>query len=148
MKTIFIIILLNFYPILDGFSQTVQTRWKILTFSSDYVIYYDTKTISFQNNIKVWLKWIPWESSLEKVIEKLKDNSFDKEKFDNFSYQLQYWEVDCSKKRYLIIEYAYYSNEGQIIESYSFENPKWNNVFPETVGENILIAICKLKQEK
>lgn len=148
MRTIFIIILLNLYPILDGFSQTVQKRWEILAFSSDYVIYYDTKTISFQNYIKVWLKWVPWETSLEKVIEKLKANSFDKEKFDDFSHQLQYWEVDCSKKRYLIVENAYYSNKGQIIESYSFETPKWNNVLPETVGEEILNAICKLKQSK
>ncbi len=146
MRTFIIIISIILYPILNGFSQIDQSRWKILTFTTDYVIYYDTKTISFQNYTKVWLKWIPWETSLDKVIEKLKANSFDKEKYDNFSHHLQYWEIDCNKKRYILIEYAYYSNDGQVIESYSFENPKWKNVLPETVGEQIFIAICNLKR--
>ncbi|MGB9665537.1 MAG: surface-adhesin E family protein [Ignavibacteria bacterium] len=144
----YLFLLLNFIFISHGISQTEQSRWKILVFTSDYAIFYDIKTIELKNNTQVWLKWIPWEDSYEEVIEKLKANAYDEEKYDDFSHRLQYWEVDCRKKRYSIIEYVDYSRDGNIIKSYNFENPKWNNALPETIGEQIILEICKLLQDK
>lgn len=147
MKKVFITIFMIFIYTLNSICQEKETRWKILLLESDYIIYFDTETISFKSNlIKVWLKWVPWEFSYDKVVENLKSRWFDNEKFNNYSHELSNFEIDCAKNRMNITQRVYFDKEGKVIESYKQEKPIWLEVLPESIGEAIVKEICKLKK--
>lgn len=127
-----------------GISQ--DERWKILTFSDEYLYFYDSLTANRNGQIiKAWIKLIPWDKDSVIKEKKNKASFLDSDKYDQFSYTLMFFAFNCSLKAYKLIRYLDYNEDGKAIKSYNYNEKEieWEDVIPNTLGEELLIKLCQ-----
>ena len=51
---------------------------------------------------------------------------------------------NCDRRQYMLFEDVEYSKEGTVLENFSFDNTKWENIPPGTMIESDLFKVCEL----
>ena len=59
-------------------------------------------------------------------------------------YRMSRLQADCGARKTKTLDYAIYNTKGNALDSYSFSDPTWSVVFPDTRGEAEYEAMCLL----
>ncbi|MEJ5305709.1 MAG: hypothetical protein WHV63_07155 [Ignavibacteria bacterium] len=129
--------------------------WQYLTTTLWYDVYYDYKSIGiYDNEIVLFLKYVPLESAKDKVISMRKRANVDDpdlvKKYENFAYSIQIHFWDCENKLNAIWAFEDYDKDDNLI-TYLYtelDSLVYFNVEGDLYGETMLKAICKLKAEE
>jgi hypothetical protein len=112
--------------------------WKFYNSNEMYLTYYYTQNITHpsKNIVRVWDRWNLMEKGVLNWVVK-----FGKE-YENLSYLIILWEINCAEKKSRSLSEASYDNKGKVIISSS--SPKeWDFIIPESMHESLYKAVCK-----
>jgi hypothetical protein len=112
--------------------------WKFYNSNEMYLTYYYTQNITHpsKNIVRVWDRWNLMEKGVLNWVVK-----FGKE-YENLSYLIILWEINCAEKKSRSLSETSYDNKGKVIISSS--SPKeWDFIIPESMHESLYKAVCK-----
>lgn len=99
--------------------------------------------------VKLWAEWIYHDGEYrDSRIESLQKFEDDRSKIDEWMYfrrTLQLVQYDCGTDKYQSLETIHYSDDGQVLDSYTNRVPEWNYVVPETILESVYNKACHIK---
>ncbi len=128
-------------------SYTRDNRWYFVGRSSSDWIFFDTKTAEYDKKTKIltgWFTWFRTPYGREKTIESAKRGGYyDPYRHDNHSYTKQKDRWSLSSNRRMILNVAYYSTEGNVVDQSTYKNPEWDEILPGSIGEVILENLKK-----
>ena len=103
------------------------------------VYYYDADSISSpsKNIVRVWEKVVYSAKGVISHIEELG------ELYENLSYTVTLWEVDCVQKKEQILKTNWYSKDETSLSSTEFQKTSWTFVNPDSMGEALYEVVCK-----
>ena len=148
-KYIFLIALLTASLILSiSISHSTEIRFKEVLKNKEVSIYYDTVTLSVNNNgdIDVWLKEIYSEQGIQAALErfKKKTNANEyykiKDKLRDYRYSKNHEIYNYKSRRFKQLTALYYDAGNDLIYvpySLSSEEAEWSPLVPETLAEII-----------
>ena len=128
-------------------SYTRDNRWYFVGRSSSDWIFFDTKTAEYDKKTKIltgWFTWFRTPYGREKTIESAKRGGYyDPYRHDNHSYtkKKDRWSLNSNKR--MILNYTDYSTEGSVLYQPTIENPKWDEIVPDSIGEEMLENLKK-----
>nr|AUN36125.1 hypothetical protein [uncultured bacterium] len=106
--------------------EQIKLEWRSVGPSNDASFYYNTYKLdcdSKTKTVKVWIKEIRERSKTKASMTK--------------------YELNCRTEQFRILSMVEYYENGNIGETYQPANPKWADVVPETIGNAILITVCR-----
>lgn len=125
---------LDFSGLLDNDKpETDKTkRWRLATTGKDVEVYYDRGGISRtpKGTVKVWIKY-----------EYTKESPYIKQSASLMEYQ-------CADRMSRTLSETHYNQSGEVINSSTFRNLRWDYVAPDTIDEAIFEIVCKGKKNK
>jgi hypothetical protein len=115
--------------------------WSLISSTDSYKCSYDAENItrSSKNIVGVWARLEYTEKGISGIVKEFGKH------YENLSYSLELWEIDCVKKKQRILSITEYSVEGSIL----YTNPAksrpsaWKSISREAVGESLYKAVCK-----
>jgi hypothetical protein len=120
--------------------------WIYLMETQAGVYYYDRQSInSISNNIwKGWTKQVVLTKEQRDwniiILEKL---NLSTKGYEDLSYGLDLWEINCSTEQMRLVSFAAYNTQHMSIYSGNVEE-KWSHVIPESTGDTLYNIVCKL----
>ena len=115
--------------------------WRLYAKTDLYECFYDAEDMirSSQDTVKVWTKL---EYTQKGVIEML--IKFGKH-YENLSYSLELWEINCAEKKDRLLSITAYTAEGNILytDQAGSRPPPWKVISRESVEESLYKALCK-----
>ena len=91
-----------------------------------------------------WFTRIYTPYGREQYIQRAKESNFyNSYKHDNLSYSIQKERWSLSSNRRMLLNFADYSTEGSVVEQSTFKNPEWDEILPNSIGEEILENLKK-----
>jgi len=115
--------------------------WKFFNSTDLYDCFYyaEGMTRSSKNIVRVWVKLEYTERGITESIK-----VFGKH-FENLSYSLQLWEINCEAKKHRILSTHEYSVEGNILNTKAGKSRSsaLRLISRESVGESLYKAVCK-----
>ena len=116
---------------LDEFIEEKNVEWRQAAEDKEATYYYNTQKKVCENKIlKVWVKAVQKD-----------DKSFD--------HSMSRYELDCHHNKLRLMSLILYRKDGNVvIDPTAHGNPKWDDVIPDTVGENIWQTVCYQKAAK
>lgn|GEM_PF-507996 len=94
--------------------------------------------------VKVCLKGDFSYKGREKIIQDRIKDGLNIEGYNKLSVIEGIYEVDCKKNRVRKLSERYYdTDKGSVLSEDNTEEKQWKEIFPNTVGEDILKGICK-----
>lgn len=122
--------------------------WDLVCTTNESAVLYNKQRIEKNStNTFAWLKNVlfPGSGSIETARQSfIEKRNLDTEKYKSFEYSLAYYGFDCLHKKLRAMDLIYYEGSGNVIERISLDEPTWENAIPESVGEVMLEAVCKL----
>ena len=108
--------------------------WKFYDSTDLYeVSYYVSQShLLYKGILHVWIKLEYTEKGRTEHVKQFGKN------YENFSYSLQYWEVDCPRKQQRTLSVNEYSAQGNILNTKPAKSP-----FPKTFTNNLVETLCK-----
>ena len=108
--------------------------WKFFSSTDLYECFYyaENMTRSHKNIVRVWIKL---EYTEKGIAENVK--MFGKD-YENLSYSLQFWEIDCPVKNQRILSINQYSVEGNILKTKPAKSRQSGSL-----GKSLTEAVCK-----
>ena len=108
--------------------------WKFISSTDLYECFYDAEnmTRSSKNIVGVWTKLVYTERGITGIAKEFGKH------YENLSYSLQSWEVDCRAKTERILFNNRYSVEGNLISTKSAKER-----LSETIGKSLSETVCK-----
>ena len=106
--------------------------------------YYDTQSVQrISKDIwKVWTKQVViTKEQRDWNIEMLQKLNLSTKGYEDFSYGMDLWEINCSTDQMRLVHFAAYNPEHIIIDSYNVEQ-KWSHVIPESTGGHLYNRLC------
>jgi hypothetical protein len=131
-----------------GSCYSDEGRFKILLKEKDVTIYYDTLTLSVNNNgdVDVWLKEIYGEQGIQAALERFKKNTTSneyykiKDKLRDYKYSKNHEIYNYKSRKFKQLTALYYDASNDLIYvpySLSSEEAEWSPLVPETMAETI-----------
>ena len=116
-------------------------RYKWITSTDKVTISYDTQTVRYNSNygktVDVWILWDYTPAGAADWVNQNRQNGYWEEaKWDKFSYSKDHWMI--AKGSIKVMTVVNYDVDGNVLSSYTYQNPNWGDVVPGSVGE----AIC------
>jgi hypothetical protein len=115
--------------------------WRSYAKTDLYECFYDAENMirSSPDIVEVWTKS---EYTERGVIEMVKE--FGKH-YENLSYSLELWEMNCAEKKDRLLSITAYSLEGNILytDEAGGHLPPWKIISRESVEESLYNALCK-----
>ena len=114
---------------------------------------YNRDDIVFDGHtVKVWTRfdYVSPEAK-ERELNGRRKQGLATEGFENISYDLNLWEVDCQLKRFGLLRYRTYDDKGMILESGSAEQmgeEEWEDVAPNSKSEDLYKIVCNMAKKK
>jgi hypothetical protein len=136
-----------------------EGRFKILLNEKDVSIYYDTLTLSVNNNgdVDVWLKEIYSEQGIQVALERFKKNTTPneyykiKDKLRDYKYSKNHEIYNYKSRKFKQLTALYYDASNDLIYvpySLSLEEAEWSPLVPETMAETIAEKLHKAVGKK
>lgn len=135
MKSLLLLIFCSISLI--GYSQ-IDNDWILASQTSNQKskMYVKSEIVKKEGNeIKIWTK---------EVSNVLIENN---KKYNN-GYVLRLVLVNCTENQFKFINHISYDSKNNMISNDSFEDAKWNDVAPESIGEEIVSKVCELYYNK
>src|SRR4030042_3927136 len=125
--------------ILLGYSVVWGADWKQVRSTGSAILYYDTEEITHPSKdiVKVLTKWAYTEKGIKNAKEIFG------EKYENLSYSIKSYEINCKDKTSRILSITDYNKEETVISSDRKTNPEWSRISPATVLESLSKMVCK-----
>ena len=124
-----------------GCAEVWGADWRLISSTDSYKCFYDTENItrSSKNIVGVWARL---EYTERGVVEMVKE--FGKH-YENLSYSLELWEINCAEKKHRLLSTTAYSVEGNILYTNQAGSrpPPWKIISRESVEESLYKALCK-----
>jgi hypothetical protein len=124
-----------------GCAEAWAEDWRLYAKTDLYECFYNSEDMirSSEDIVKVWAKLVYTERG---VIEMVKE--FGKH-YENLSYSLELWEINCAGKKHRLLSITAYSLEGNILytNQTGVAPPPWRIISRESVGESLYKAVCK-----
>jgi hypothetical protein len=95
-----------------------------------------------QNVVQVWGKRVFSDEGRKEFIQDRANNELSilgMEKLENFT---SLYEINCNEKTDRILSVVVYDTDGKIVSS-SFDETKWENIVPNSIGDSFLNKVCK-----
>jgi hypothetical protein len=125
---------LIFGMVMVGCTGVRGAHWKFFSSTDMYEgFYYEEKmTRSYKDVVKVWIKLEYTEKGIAEHVK-----AFGKD-YENLSYSLQFWEIDCPSKKQRMLSFKQYSAEGNILST-----KQEKKRFTESLGKSLSETVCK-----
>jgi hypothetical protein len=124
-----------------GYAEAWGMDWKLFHQDDSGMYFYDTENIirSSQDIVEVWMKLEYTEKGVIGMVIKVG------KQYKNLSYSLEFWEIDCAKKRHRLSLFTAYSPEGKVLYTDEAESrpPPWKAISRGSVEESLYKAVCK-----
>ena len=124
-----------------GCAEAWAEDWRLYAKTDLYECFYNSEDMirSSEDIVKVWAKLVYTEKG---VIEMVKE--FGKH-YENLSYSLELWEINCAGKKHHLLSITAYSLEGNILytNQAGVAPPPWRIISRESVEESLYKAVCK-----
>jgi hypothetical protein len=135
---------IEFYRILKN-----NVGWDYLNYDDEFLYLYQKKRISKNGKlIKAWIKKVlfPYKKDLQTIREVIKiDHPYEEVKYNDYYYTLILYEFGCSIQKARCLRYLDYSENGNILKSITFDNPKWDVIFPKGISEYWVSNLYSMK---
>ena len=107
------------------FIDETKIEWRVASENKEATYYYNTvKTVCENKILKVWIKGVQKD-----------DKSFD--------HSMGRYELDCHHNKLRLMSLILYRKDGNVVtDPTPHTDPKWEDVTPDTVGENIWQTVC------
>jgi hypothetical protein len=128
------VILIGLLIFVTGCQSTRGGDWKYFNSTDLYECFYyeENMTRSHKNIVRVRIKL---EYTEKGIAENVKEFGKD---YENLSYSLQFWEIDCPAKKRRILSINQYSVEGNILKTKPAKSRH-----SESLGKSLSEAVCK-----
>jgi hypothetical protein len=96
--------------------------------------------------VQVWGKEVYSEMGREKYLQNIKKKGWSTEgwnKILNLSYINDLVTIDCKKYKSLISSIVWYDKDGNVLYSGSVDEPKWEDIIPDSTTDSLRKKICK-----
>jgi phage baseplate assembly protein W len=61
------------------------------------------------------------------------------------NYSISRYNLRCEANQVRILSQTDYSSDGEVTKDFTYDDPKWQDVVPDSVGEGILATVCHKK---
>lgn len=95
---------------------------------------------------KEYIKNTP--GSLEREIERRRKVGLRHEGYETFSHSASLRQFDCVEQKSRVTTYTDYDTKGNLIETVSSMTSEWIDVIPDSIGDDIMQAVCKVRRSK
>jgi hypothetical protein len=121
-----------------GYTEVWGADWKLYYSHKEYLGYYDTQNITrpSKNVVRVWTRWDFTEKGVLTMV-----GEFGK-KYENLSWSVISWEIDCAEKKYRQLSSTRYDHKGSVISSRGTPS-EWRFIIPESVITILYEEVCK-----
>ncbi len=122
------------------YAESWGADWQAYGRSEASIFYYDVGSIKEVSSgvFQVWEK----REALRKEIERAVRVHGGRYKALNHTITLT--AIDCGQKKSRLLEATAYEKDGNVLQSFNFEDmTKWGHVFPQSSEEILLKRICK-----
>ncbi len=109
--------------------------WKFFNSTDFYQCYYYVSTshpLYKSTVLNVWIKLEYTEKAITEYVKAYGQN------YENLSYSLQEWEIDCKTKKYRTFTTNQYSAEGHVLNIKSIKSP-----FSKSYADSLVDVLCK-----
>ena len=122
-----------------GYTEVWGADWRLISSTDSYKCFYDAENItrSSKNIVGVWARLEYTEKGISGIVKEFGKH------YEDLSYSLELWEIDCVKKKQRILSITEYSVEGSIL----YTNPAksrpsaWKPISREAVAESLYNAV-------
>jgi hypothetical protein len=121
------------------YAEVWGADWRLISSTDSYKCFYDAENItrSSTNIVGVWARLEYTEKGISGIVKEFGKH------YEDLSYSLELWEIDCVKKKQRILSITEYSVEGTIL----YTNPAnsrpsaWKPISREAVAESLYNAV-------
>ncbi len=110
--------------------------WKFFDSTDFYQCYYYVSSGSYllykSTILHIWIKLEYTEKAVTEYVKAYGQN------YENLSYTLQDWEIDCKTKKHRIFTTNQYSAEGHLLNIKTIKSP-----FSKSSADSLVDAVCK-----
>ena len=128
--------------VIFSYTEVWGADWRVIgepTVKDVAVLYYDADSITHpsKNIVRTWTKKIYSKSAVTRYVKEMG------KRFENLSYAVELYEVNCIEKKILLLESTAYSKDGDVIISAKSQATKWSSIVPGSMGEALFGSVCK-----
>ena len=125
-----------------SYTEVWGADWRVIgqpTVKDAGVLYYDADSITHpsKNIVRTWIKKVYSKSGVTRYAKEIG------KRFENLSYAVELYEVNCIEKKILLLESTAYSKDGDVIISSKSQPTEWNSIVPGSMGEALYGSVCK-----
>ncbi|WP_110956176.1 surface-adhesin E family protein [Anaerosinus massiliensis] len=152
-KMILLITLLS--VILFSCTAFADDRWHWIYSNDDCSYYFDKDTIKYgtypvnadqKRHIEFWLKTQYKWNGVKELANSMYEINYTPTNWYNVSYSIEHWEIDPNDKTYALTTTIYYDKDGNQLTTFTMQG-KWEDIFPESIGETIYKATVQFANE-
>ncbi|HKS27838.1 MAG TPA: surface-adhesin E family protein [Pyrinomonadaceae bacterium] len=120
-----------------------QSRWVQFSQTKDEIYYYDKETIRKRRDgtISAWGKTAPRNEEIRQRLIREK-NAKGREDYSKYSHTVVLWYLSCNDRKYKLVTFTDYDDEGGVILSDSSNDNRWDDAPPGTIIERLFKEIC------
>ena len=123
------------------YAEVWGADWRLYAKTDLYECLYDAEDMirSSQDIVEVWTKLVYTERGVIEMVKKFGKH------YENLSYSLELWEINCAEKKHRLLSITAYSVEGNILytDQAGTRPPPWKIISRESVEESLYKALCK-----
>jgi hypothetical protein len=124
-----------------GDAEAWARDWRLYAKADLYAFSYDAESMtrSSQGIVEVWTKSEYTERGVIEMVIKFGKH------YENLSYSLELWEINCVEKRHRLLLFTAYSAEGNVLynDEAGSRPPPWKTISRGSVEESLYKALCK-----
>ena len=127
-----------------GHTEPLRTDWRFYAGSEFGSYHYNAENVGYlpNNLVRTWQKLVLTNKGRVNLAGQLG------KEYENVSELVVLKEIDCTRRRSRILEVAYCSNEGKIIERESYQQFDWDSVIPDSVDDILYHSVCKQSEKR
>lgn len=123
-------------------------NWVYYADSKDGSYYYDKTRIKKMTNNHVMI-WSRDEADNPNHIKMVaEERGYYGNKYDNYSYSLTLYEIDCQHAKLATANNIDYDKSGYVIDSTKANDLKFETIIPDSIGDSLYKKICKANKKK
>lgn len=116
------------------YAEVWGADWTFFSSTDLYEVFYyvSDSHLLYKGTVHVWVKLEYTEKGIAEYVKQFGKG------YENLSYSLQYWEINCRAKTRRILSVNHYSVKGNILNTKSAKSP-----FSKSFGDSLFEVVCK-----
>jgi len=129
----------------------IPNDWELFHVTKDGAdAYYNVNLIRYptKDTVEVWTKIFVSDDDKKKILEHTTKKQYENE-WHKWKYNICLLEVNCKNRSVRWIQYAYYDDNRNILDSSSYERKgNWELIVPDSLGDNLQKKVCNTDKPK